>query len=173
MAINTAKGRVRVVGSGHSTSDISDTDGMQISLEEFKDIDMDNISNEVTFGAGVTFAELIGDLADQNRALLHLPSLPTEQTVISSVMTGAHGTGIHEQPISSLVKSVSFVDPKGQKRFLSKADGDDFTRFLHSFGTLGIVYSMTMDSIVMPYFVRNCVYKDVSWSFFKNQSQFD
>ena len=50
---------MRVIGTAHSWSDITDTDGAHISMENFKDIKVDDIARQVTFGAGVTFNELV------------------------------------------------------------------------------------------------------------------
>jgi xylitol oxidase len=61
--------------------------------------------------------------------------------IIGSIMTGTHGSGIHNQPMSSFVKEIAFIDPNGKQRRLAKdKDNEEFTRFLHSFGTLGIVF---------------------------------
>ena len=46
----------------------------------------------------------------------------------------------------------------------------EFKRFLHSFGTLGIIYEMTME--VQPEFgVRKCIYQDVPWSSFLHKKK--
>ena len=41
-----------------SSNDIADTDGLQISLQNFKRIKVDKLEKMVTFGAGVNFKEL-------------------------------------------------------------------------------------------------------------------
>ena len=53
---------------------------------------------------------------------------------------------------------IAFVDPNGQAKRLSREkNGLEFKRLLHSFGTLGIIYEMTME--VQPeYGVAKCVY---------------
>ena len=61
---------MRVTGSSHSSSDISDTDGLIISTEELKEIHIDTVSSKITIGAGVTYEELINELADAGRALV-------------------------------------------------------------------------------------------------------
>ena len=75
--------------------------------------------------------------------------------------------------MSSFVREVAFIDPNGQQRRLIKAYHDiEFTRFLHSFGALGIVFQMTMD-ITKAFPVHKCIYKDVSFDVIKNDEEFN
>lgn len=47
------------------------------------------------------------------------------------------------------------------------------SRYLHSFGALGIIYEMTMN-IVPQFGVTKCIYKDVSWDkIFKDKKTYD
>ena len=93
--------------------------------------------------------------------------------IIGSIMTGTHGSGIHNQPMSSFVKEVAFIDPSGeQRRLIKDQHHDEFTRFLHSFGALGIVFQMTIE-ITEAFPIRLCVYKDVPWDFIRNTREFD
>ena len=55
-------GNIKAIGTTHSWSDIADTDGTHISMENFKEIKVDVNMKQVTFGAGVTFTELIDAL---------------------------------------------------------------------------------------------------------------
>jgi len=47
----------------------------------------------VTFGAGITYSQLIAALAENKLALPNVPSLP-HLNVVGSVVTGTHGSGI-------------------------------------------------------------------------------
>lgn len=53
--VASTKGSVKVVGTAHSFSDIADTDGTAISLQNFTDVTVDTTKNTVTFGAGTTY----------------------------------------------------------------------------------------------------------------------
>ena len=92
--VSEAPGRVKAFGTAHSSSDIADTDGIHVSMWNFKDIDIDIESKTVTFGAGVTYAELIAVLKYHNMAIQNLPS-QTDTNIVGSIMTGTHGSGIH------------------------------------------------------------------------------
>ena len=59
-------------------------------------------TNQVTFGAGVTYTDLIEALKAEHMAIANLPSLP-HINVVGSIMTGTHGSGIHNTAMSSLV----------------------------------------------------------------------
>ena len=95
--VKEAKGQVKVVGTAHSFSDIADTDGTHINLGNFLDISVDMTKGKghetVTFGAGITYTQLIEALKAEKMALPNLPSLP-HLNVVGSVMTGTHGSGI-------------------------------------------------------------------------------
>ena len=169
-AVEEARGRVKVVGTAHSFNDIADTDGTHISLENFKEISVDTANHTVTFGAGVTYTELIKALVPEKMALSNLPSLP-HLNVVGSVVTGTHGSGTDNLAIASYVTKVSYVDPSGKAKHLVRSMGRDFWSFLHSFGTLGIIYEMTMD-IVPEYGVTKCIYQNVPWDFLYDKKQY-
>lgn len=124
----------------------------------------------VTFGAGNTYTQLINALKDAKLALPNLPSLP-HLNVVGSVITGTHGSGANKASMATYVSEIAFVDPNGNARRLTRKDGGlEFKRYLHSFGTLGIIYEMTMD--VRPEFgVTKCIYKDVPWSQFLHKKK--
>ena len=108
----TKKSRIKVLGTGHAFSDIADTDGVHISLSSFTDITYDHRTETVTFGAGVTYTQLIEALVQERRALANLPSLP-HLNVVGSVVTGTHGGGIENTAMASHVVKVAFVDEEG------------------------------------------------------------
>jgi FAD/FMN-containing dehydrogenase len=54
--------RVKPVGRGHSFNDIADTDGIQISMENFKGIEIDLEKGTVWIEAGVDYCHLVQHL---------------------------------------------------------------------------------------------------------------
>ena len=173
-AVKSAKGQVKVVGTAHSFSDIADTDGTHITLENFTDIKVDTESRQdlrtVTFGAGITYTQLINALKAEKMALYNLPSLP-HINVVGSVVTGTHGSGIDKGSMGSYVTAIAFVDVNGNmKRLTRRENGLEFKRYLHSFGVLGIIYEMTMD-ITQEYGVTKCIYQDVPWDSFLHKKK--
>ena len=142
--LKTTTGHVKAVGTAHSWSDIADTDGVQVVMENFKSIQIDTDNKTATIGAGVTYTELMAALVKEELALDNAPAFP-HISFVGSIMTGTHGFGIKNQAMSTFVREVAFVDPDGFPQKLTKAqDETEFKIFLHSFGTLGIVYEMTI-----------------------------
>ena len=97
--------RLKPVGSGHSFNDISDTDGIQISMINFKEIEVDTKANKVWFGAGVTFLELNNEVKANNRALFNTISYP-HINVVGAVVTGSHGSGHMRSNFASYVTAM-------------------------------------------------------------------
>lgn len=64
----------------------------------------------VTFGAGVTFGELVNELNKSKFALPDLPEDPDEN-IVESIITGGHGRSIHNKSFVNYVTSVKYVDP--------------------------------------------------------------
>ena len=56
-------------------------------MDNFKSISVDEEKKEVTFGAGVTFDDLIKELYKHELALSNLPSI-TSMNVVGAVVTG-------------------------------------------------------------------------------------
>ena len=100
--VSEAKKHVRVVGTAHSFSDIADTDGLHIAMDNMTDIVVDKQAMKVRFGAGVTYTMLIKALKKEGMALPNLPSLP-HLNVVGSVVTGTHGGGIELRAMATYV----------------------------------------------------------------------
>lgn len=73
-------------------------------------------------------------------------------------MTGTHGSGIENQASANYVSEFAYVDHEGKSRRLNRKNGAEFKHFLHSFGTLGIIYEMTFDAVDDEYGVTKCIY---------------
>ena len=115
---------MKVAGTRHSFNDIADTPGIQISLEAFTDITVDEEGAPlVTFGAGVTFTTLIEALRAEQFALPNLPSLP-HLNVVGAVVTGTHGGGIAKQAVASYVTAMRLVDPNGEIKVITRETED-------------------------------------------------
>ena len=156
---------MKVVGTGYSFNDIADTPGTQVSLARFTGIEVHHDSEAVTVGAGVTYTVLIEALTHEQLALPNLPSLP-HLNVVGSVVTGAHGGGIHTQTMASSVTALRLVDPNGDIKVLTRGD-EDFGHYLHSFGALGIITEMTIQA-EPEYAVVKCIYEDLRWEFMRD-----
>jgi len=154
--------QIKPVGSQHSFNDIADTDGVQISLVKyFTDIKVDQATEKVWFGAGVTYAQLAKVLEENDLALKNMPSFP-HINVVGSVVTGSHGGGARKQAIANYVTALEIVNSQGVARLIKKGVDHDFEEHLHVFGALGVITKMEM-SVVPSYNILKCIYENMSW----------
>ena len=83
--------RVRVVGSGHSFSDIACTDGMMVSLARMRRLlDVDRGSGLARVQAGITIRELNGALHEHGLALENVGDIDA-QTLAGAISTATLG----------------------------------------------------------------------------------
>ena len=161
------KTHIKVVGTAHSFNDIADTDGIHVNLAKFNDIRVDKATNSVTFGAGVTYSMLLEVLQREGMSIPNLPSLP-HLNIVGSVTTGTHGGGVENGAMATYVHKINYVDSKGSLSTKKIIVDKDFKMRLHAFGTLGIIYEMTM-AIFPEYGVKKCIYENVPWDFLKDK----
>jgi len=134
------KGRtVRVVGAGHSSSPLVQTDDLLISLKSFQGIESYSLTNgEAVIGTGMT-------VHDAGRALRKI-GLATHnvgdvdvQTLVGAIGTGTHGTGYQLQNLSTMLIGMRMVNARGEIVEYSFEDDPGFLRAARvSLGTLGI-----------------------------------
>ena len=133
-------GRVKVVGSGHSWTDIACTDRTHLRLEAMDDrLEIAPDRRSAWVPAGMRLSSCVEALAKEGLALPNLGSIAA-QTVGGVVATGTHGTGIGIGNLSSFVLGMRIVDGTGRIRSLSpEQDGDDFRDARVHLGALGVV----------------------------------
>jgi len=140
-----ADGRtLRVVGAGHSSSDIVRCDDTLVSLSHFKGIvSADRAACEATVRAGSTLADLGRDLYTHDLAMPNYGDVAT-QTIGGAVGTGTHGTGPALQNLSQMLLAVTLVDGQGRLRHIGRDDVQALRAARVALGTLGIFISMTL-----------------------------
>lgn len=116
--------RVRAVGSGHSTSDITRTDGGILidprQMDAILDIDPATINqasgggtNLIRVQSGILIRNLNQQLEGRGLALLHMPAYDG-QTISGAMSTGSHGSGAKWGPMpSSMLRSIVMVVGNG------------------------------------------------------------
>lgn len=144
-------GRVKVVGSGHSWTDIACTDDVHVHLGEMEGtLEVAEDRNTAWVPAGMRLADCVDALAAEGLALPNLGSI-AEQKVAGVVATGTHGTGVRTGNLSSFVQAMRLVDGTGAIHELSPdADPDAFRDARVNLGALGIVTRLRM--AVVPAF---------------------
>ncbi len=154
--------KLRALGARHSFNAIADSTVAQISLDHLDEMTIDDKAHTVTVGAGVRYGKLAPYLDSHGYALNNLASLP-HVTVVGACSTATHGSGIHNQNLSSIVSAIEFVQADGSLATLSRAkDGDTFNGAVVSLGALGVITRITLN--LLPTFqMRQVVYENLSF----------
>jgi FAD-linked oxidoreductase len=137
--------RVRVVGAGHSFSDIARAEGMMISLERMNLLlDVDRDSGLVRVQAGITIHELHRRLAPLGLAMENLGDIDV-QSIAGAISTATHGTGARLRNISSQVTGLSLVLADGSTLECSEEiDPETFRAARVGLGALGVLSEITL-----------------------------
>jgi FAD-linked oxidoreductase len=131
---------VRVVGAGHSFSDIALTEGRMLSLEHMcRVLDIDCDSGLVSVQAGITIKQLNAILAEHGLALENLGDIDA-QSIAGAISTATHGTGARLRNIPAQVAALTLVLADGSTWECSAEDDPDLFRAARvSLGALGVI----------------------------------
>ncbi len=136
---------LRVVGSGHSFSDIADTTGDQVSLRRLPRVfELDRRASTVTVDGGARYGEISGPLHAAGFALNNLASLP-HISVAGACATATHGSGDRIGNLAMVVSGLEVVTADGEILRLARERNPDFEGAVVSLGGLGVVTSITLD----------------------------
>jgi len=148
-------GKIRVVGSLHSWSDLVKTDEVLIDMRYFNHVEVFKQNGEscVRVGAGCQIKHLLKALNMQG---LTIPSLGliTEQTIAGATATGTHGSGKHS--LSHYIQSLRvacFKGGEGVAQVVEINDGVELQAARCSLGCLGVITEITLPCIAQ-YFVQ-------------------
>jgi FAD/FMN-containing dehydrogenase len=138
------RGRLRVVGSGHSSSPLVRTGGTLVSMEKFTGLlAHDRSAGRATLGAGTTLKEASRALLEIGLAFPNLGDVDY-QTVAGIVGTGTHGTGAQLKIISDSLQGVRLLTGQGEALEISDEQDTEFLRAARvSLGALGIFTALT------------------------------
>jgi alditol oxidase len=153
--------RIRALGTRHSFTDIADTDGLLVSLEDLPlALQIDELRRSASVSGGTTFHALSQQLDRQGWALSTLASLP-HISVAGAIATGTHGSGKQVKSLASMVSALEMVQADGELRRIERGD-PDFDGSVVSLGALGVVTGVTLD--LLPTFdMWQVVWLDMPW----------
>ena len=136
---------VKVVGAGHSWSDIACTDGHLISLDEDRDIvSVDTRTCTVTARAGIRLRDLSQIVHRYGLALSNLGSI-AEQSVAGAISTGTHGTGLRFGNLATQVIGLRLITGTGDILDLdATCEPELFAAARVGLGCLGIISQVTL-----------------------------
>jgi L-gulono-1,4-lactone dehydrogenase len=137
--------RVRMVGSGHSFSDIACSDGLMLSLDGLASVlDVDRSAGLVRVGAGITIRELSRQLAAHALAMENLGDIDV-QSIAGAISTATHGTGAGLGNISSQVTALKLVLGDGSVLECSQEQDEEAFRAARvGLGALGAIAEVTL-----------------------------
>ncbi|XP_053316228.1 L-gulonolactone oxidase-like [Spea bombifrons] len=137
--------RVKVVGGGHSPSDIACTDDFMICLDKMnKILKIDKESKQVTVEAGILLADLNKELDKRGLALSNLGAV-SEVAAGGVIGTGTHNTGIHHGILATQVVALTMMTASGEILECSESTNPEIFQAarLH-LGSLGVVLTVTL-----------------------------
>ncbi|WP_141779525.1 D-arabinono-1,4-lactone oxidase [Nocardioides albertanoniae] len=128
--------RLRALGSRHSFTDLADTPGVLVSLDEMGE-EPTLAGDIVRVPGGMRYGAIASWLHERGRALANLASLP-HISIAGAVATGTHGSGLRNGSLATSVTALELVDGHGSLVRL-EAGAADFAGAVVGLGALGIV----------------------------------
>ena len=140
--------RVKVVGSGHSFTDIACTGGRMLKLDRYAGVlEVDQKKRTVTVEAGISIWDLAEVLARNGLAFPNLGDIGY-QSISGAIPTSTHGTGERLGNLATQVKAMRLVLADGSAVDLSdRTDGEAFNAALVSLGGLGVISTVTLQCV--------------------------
>jgi L-gulono-1,4-lactone dehydrogenase len=140
--------RVKVIGSGHSFTDIACTNGVMIRLDNYNQVlSVDRGAATVTAQSGITLLQLSEAIAHIGLAMENMGDIGY-QTISGAISTATHGTGERFGNISSQVVGLSLITANGDVRHCSPdKDADVFKAAQIGLGALGVLSTVTLKCV--------------------------
>ncbi len=153
---------VKMVGSGHSFTDIAVADGLLLRPDRLSGITaVDREAMTVTVLAGTRLHDLNARLSGLGLGLHNMGDID-RQTVAGAVSTGTHGSGGRWASLSAQVAALELVTGDGSVLTVSRdADPDLFAAARVGLGALGILTSVTF--LVEPEFRLTATEGPMRW----------
>ena len=134
--------RLRVVGTGHSFTDLADGEVAVSLAPGFVDVEVAEDRRSVLVGGGATYAEVATALRPHGLALRNLASLP-HLGVAGAVATATHGSGLRNRNLADAVLALDLLTVDGDLLHLEHGD-PDLPGAVVSLGLLGAVVSVRL-----------------------------
>ena len=144
---HATNGTVRVVGTGHSSTGILESDDTLVSLKAMSGvIRSDRRTCTATVHAGSELQELGKKLYEEDLALPNYGDVAT-QTIGGAIGTGTHGAGITQRNLSDMLVGARLVDGTGEIRSIHRTDIDELRAARVALGSLGLFLEMDLQLV--------------------------
>lgn len=141
--------RVRVVGAGHSYSDIAVAPEIQVSLRHLNRVrHVDAAAGLLTVEGGATLGQIRQELRRHGLAFANMGDID-RQTIGGALSTGTHGTGLRMPAFASQVVALELMLADGSVVRCTAEDGetDLFDAARVSLGALGVIVAVTLRAV--------------------------
>ncbi|KAI8982683.1 D-arabinono-1,4-lactone oxidase-domain-containing protein [Pilobolus umbonatus] len=154
---------IKVVGSGHSPSDLACTSGFLLNIGHLnKLVQVDTSAHTATVQAGMTLHTLHRVLRENGLAVSNLGSI-SDQTIAGVMATATHGTGARYGCLSTMILDLTLIDGQGNTLHCSPHENKAiFEAARCSLGALGVITQMTIQ--VEPDFNLEAIQKPYKFS---------
>lgn len=144
--------RVKVVGGGHSPSDIACTDGFMIHMGKMNRVlKVDMEKKQVTVEAGILLADLHPQLDKHGLALSNLGAV-SDVTAAGVIGSGTHNTGIKHGILATQVVALTLLTADGTILLCSESSNAEvFQAARVHLGSLGVVLTITLQCVPQFY----------------------
>ena len=151
--------KLRARGTAHCFNEIANTSSYAINLSKMpKSIEVDSVSRSVRVAAGLKYGELAPILHEQGWALDNLASLP-HISIVGSISTGTHGSGINNKNLANQVLSLDLVTAEGELRHIDRSN-PAFHAIVVGLGMGGVIYQYEL-KIEPTYKIRQVIYPNI------------
>ncbi len=139
---------VKVVGSGHSFTDIACTDGRMLTVDALdRVVSVDEAARLVTVEAGMTIQRLNEELALRGLALPNLGDID-RQSFAGAIATATHGTGAKFGGLATFVRGMQMITADGEQlRCSAEEEPEVFHVARVGLGALGVVTAVTLQCV--------------------------
>lgn len=152
--------RVRILGSGHSFSEIADSREL-VTLDRIaRDVVVDRKALTVSCSGATRYGELVEELRRERLALTNLASLP-HIAIAGAVSTATHGSGDHNGNLATAVAGLELVTSDGNLVTIARGEAD-FEGAVVGLGAVGAVARITLD-LEPAYQMRQQVFEGLQW----------
>uniref|UniRef100_UPI00398E92C4 L-gulonolactone oxidase-like n=1 Tax=Pristiophorus japonicus TaxID=55135 RepID=UPI00398E92C4 len=140
--------RVKIVGRGHSPSDIACTDDYLIRLNKLhRLLQVDKEKQQVTVEAGMLLTDLNEELASLGLALSNIGAV-SDVAAGGVIGTGTHNTGIQHGILATQVVALTLMTAAGDVLECSDTvNGEIFQAARLHLGSLGVVLNVTIQCV--------------------------
>jgi L-gulonolactone oxidase len=140
--------RIKVVGAGHSFTDIACTDGVQISLDDYdRMLSVDRERSRVTVQAGIRLRTLNEALAARGLGMENLGDI-AYQSIAGAISTSTHGTGARYGGLATQVVGLDLITGDGSVVNCSLDEEPEiFQAARVSLGALGVISTVTLQCV--------------------------